>query len=473
LSLVLREKKFLETDLGRDGIKVEWVQSLGSNKALELLASKSIDFGSTAGVAALIGRANGNPIKAIYVYSKPEWTALAVARDSSIRTVADLRGRKVAVTRGTDPHVFLLRALDSAGMSEKDIRLSYLEVARMSALETPQAGLVVRTRRRAWTLPDPALGWLVPGSALVAWEVLARAGVLPANGMPAPSAIAATTFNLARTGELWQHILITLWRIALGFAAGASAGIVLGALTGTLPLLRKLLDPILQALRNIPSMAWVPLFLLWLGIQEASKIAGLEHDFQGDVTLGGAPITGPGLDRGFVFQEPRLFPWLTVEGNVGFGLAGRSDRSEEIATHIDLVGLKGFERSFPHQFSGGMAQRAAIARALVGSPLVLLLDEPFGALDALTRIRMQQEILRIWEAERTTMILVTHDIDEAVFLADRVVILAGRPAGIHRIVPVDLPRPRDRASQDFTRVRECVYREFFPREEPRTAAYTI
>ena len=127
VSLVLRDKKFLEEDLGRDGIGVEWVQSLGSNKALELLNSKSIDFGSTAGVAALIGRANGNPIKAIYVYSKPEWTALAVSKDSSIQRIQDLKGRKVAVTRGTDPHVFLLRALDSVGLTEKDIDLVPLQ----------------------------------------------------------------------------------------------------------------------------------------------------------------------------------------------------------------------------------------------------------------------------------------------------------------------------------------------------------
>ena len=202
-------------------------------------------------------------------------------------------------------------------------------------------------------------------------------------------------------------------------------------------------------------------------------IAGLERDFQGSVRLGGSPITGPGLDRGYVFQEPRLFPWLTVEGNVGFGLEGRSDCEELVRQHIDLVGLKGFERTFPQQLSGGMAQRAAIARALVGLPQVLLLDEPFGALDALTRIRMQQEVLRIWEAERTTVILVTHDIDEAMYLADRVVILSPRPGSIRRIVSVDLPRPRDRASHDFTQIRQRIYAEFFSREEALDPAYSI
>lgn len=202
-------------------------------------------------------------------------------------------------------------------------------------------------------------------------------------------------------------------------------------------------------------------------------IAGLEQNFEGSVQLDGKPITGPGLDRGYVFQEPRLFPWLTVEGNVGFGLEGHPERETLTRQHIELVGLNGFERSFPHQLSGGMAQRAAIARALVGLPQVLLLDEPFGALDALTRIRMQQEVLRIWEAERTTVILVTHDIEEAVYLADRVIILSPRPGTLRRIVNIELPRPRDRASQDFTWYRQQIYSEFFEREARPEPAYSI
>jgi sulfonate transport system substrate-binding protein len=127
VSLVLKDKRFLEQDLARDGISVEWTQSLGSNKALELLNSKSVDFGSTAGAAALIGKANGNPIQAIYVYSRPEWTALVVRKDSPITKVEDLKGKKVAVTRGTDPHVFLLRALHQAGLTEKDIEMVVLQ----------------------------------------------------------------------------------------------------------------------------------------------------------------------------------------------------------------------------------------------------------------------------------------------------------------------------------------------------------
>ena len=169
----------------------------------------------------------------------------------------------------------------------------------MSALDLELAGTLPEERaRRPWRLPERVLGWIVPGVGLVVWEALSRAGVLPANGMPAPSAIAATVGELARTGELGQHILVTLWRIVLGFALGASFGIVLGALTGTVPILRKLLDPLLQALRNIPSMAWVPLFLLWLGIQEASKI--------GLIALGSFFPMYLSLLGGILHVDPRL-----------------------------------------------------------------------------------------------------------------------------------------------------------------------
>jgi len=196
-------------------------------------------------------------------------------------------------------------------------------------------------------------------------------------------------------------------------------------------------------------------------------IAGLEGAYTGRVTLDGNPITGPGLDRGIVFQEHRLLPWLTVEKNVGFGLSDlpSNERRTRVANYIDLVGLRGFEHNYPHQLSGGMAQRVAIARALVSHPHLLLLDEPFGALDALTRIRMQQELLRIWQAQRTTMIFVTHDIDEAIYLADRIVIMSPRPGTIKRILRVEIPRPRDRASLQLTELRKSIYREFFTEED--------
>jgi sulfonate transport system ATP-binding protein len=196
-------------------------------------------------------------------------------------------------------------------------------------------------------------------------------------------------------------------------------------------------------------------------------IAGLERDYSGGVRLGDAAIEGPGLDRGLVFQEHRLLPWLTVHENVGFGIGDlpTAEKAERVRQYVELVGLKGFEKSYPHQLSGGMAQRAAIARALASRPKLLLLDEPFGALDALTRIRMQQELLRIWSAQRTTMVLVTHDIDEAIFLADRIVVLSSRPGTIKRVIGVDILRPRDRTSYRSIQLRKSIYREFFTNEE--------
>jgi sulfonate transport system ATP-binding protein len=203
-------------------------------------------------------------------------------------------------------------------------------------------------------------------------------------------------------------------------------------------------------------------------------IAGLERQFGGEVELNGSLVTGPGVDRGFVFQEHRLLPWLTVAQNVGFGLQSlpKAQKQELVSEHIQLVGLSGFEEAYPHQLSGGMAQRAGIARALVNRPGILLLDEPFGALDAMTKIQMQQEILRIWEIEKMTMILVTHDIEEAVYLGDRVVVMAKQPGRIKKIVSVELPRPRDRNGADFGYAKKLIYQDFFKDEAP-TLEYAI
>lgn len=203
-------------------------------------------------------------------------------------------------------------------------------------------------------------------------------------------------------------------------------------------------------------------------------IAGLENHYEGSVLLDNNRIKGPSLDRGMVFQEHRLLPWLTVTDNVAFGLTGVTAAKKDriVRKHIDLVGLTGFEKAYPYQLSGGMSQRVAIARALVNRPQVLLLDEPFGALDALTKIRMQQEILRIWEAEKTMMILVTHDIDEAVYLGGRVVVMSNGPGTVKKIVPINLPRPRDRSSYEFVQIRKEIYNEFF-NEAEKTFIYAI
>ena len=195
-------------------------------------------------------------------------------------------------------------------------------------------------------------------------------------------------------------------------------------------------------------------------------IAGLEKDYEGEAYIDGKSISGPSLDKGLVFQDHRLFPWFTVEENVGYGLAdSETNKKERIEELIHLVGLQGFEKKYPRQLSGGMSQRVAIARALINKPSLLLLDEPFGALDALTRITMQNEILRIWKAQKNTMVMVTHDIDEAIALSSRIVILGQRGTGIKRIINVDLPYPRVRTGRDFSNIRNTVYKEFFEEKE--------
>jgi sulfonate transport system ATP-binding protein len=189
-------------------------------------------------------------------------------------------------------------------------------------------------------------------------------------------------------------------------------------------------------------------------------IAGLDTAFEGRVRVDGDPVTAPSLDRGLVFQEPRLFPWLTVEQNVALGLLNspldKVRRRHEVAAHVRLVGLGGFENAYPHQLSGGMAQRVAIARGLVNRPRILLLDEPFGALDALTRAHLQDELQRIWAAEHTTMLLVTHDVEEATYLGDRVVVMAPRPGRIAATFDVPLARPRQRADAALAQLRDDV-----------------
>jgi len=186
-------------------------------------------------------------------------------------------------------------------------------------------------------------------------------------------------------------------------------------------------------------------------------IAGLEQPTSGAVILDGQLIVAPGPDRGMVFQEFALLPWRTVVENIELGLEIRGvdyETRRKIADHyVGLVGLHGFENKYPRELSGGMKQRAAIARSLANDPKVLLMDEPFGSLDAQTRNIMQEELLRIWSKTEKTIVFVTHSVDEAVYLADRIILLTARPASVREIFEVRLPRPRDRLHYEFVNIR--------------------
>lgn len=189
-------------------------------------------------------------------------------------------------------------------------------------------------------------------------------------------------------------------------------------------------------------------------------IIGLDDDYRGDILLNGKRISGTSLTRGIVFQDHRLLPWLTLEQNIGLSLLNADlpakEKADTVRKHIHLVGLGGFEDVYPHQLSGGMAQRAAIARGLVNRPEILLLDEPLGALDALTRVRLQDELQRIWRAEGTTMILVTHDVDEAIFLSDKIIVMNNNPGRIVSEIAVPLSYPRDRAGVEFVELKRRI-----------------
>ena len=188
-------------------------------------------------------------------------------------------------------------------------------------------------------------------------------------------------------------------------------------------------------------------------------IGGLEQASNGSVILDGEKITKAGSDRGFAFQGSNLFPWLTVRDNISFGLKARKiyrEKKQDVTDIINLVGLKGFETSYPHQISGGMQQRASLARALVGHPKVLLLDEPLGALDAFTRMNLQDEILRIKNENDMTMLMVTHDVDEAIYMSDKVVVMSARPSRVEAVVDIDLPYPRIRVQDTFTIYRNKI-----------------
>jgi NitT/TauT family transport system ATP-binding protein len=188
-------------------------------------------------------------------------------------------------------------------------------------------------------------------------------------------------------------------------------------------------------------------------------IGGFLTATRGKLLVEGEPVRAPDPRRIFVFQENGVFPWLTVQDNIGFGLLRktRAERQRIVQHYTEMVGLTGFEQSYPRELSGGMRQRVEIARALAANPDIIYMDEPFGALDFLTRLKMRADLVRIWQEERKTILFVTHDIEEAVQLADRVMVMSRRPATIQTVVEIDLPRPRDLESSDYLLVRDRIF----------------
>lgn len=190
-------------------------------------------------------------------------------------------------------------------------------------------------------------------------------------------------------------------------------------------------------------------------------VAGLDNEFEGEVIIDGEQIVKPSKKQGFIFQEHRLFPWLTVEENIAADLSLKDKYvKDKVKEWVEIVRLDGFEKSYPKEISGGMSQRVAIARALLRDPNVLLLDEPFGALDAFTRSHLQEVLLNIWEQKKTTMIFVTHDIDEAIYLSNRIIIMSAKPGKIHKVIENSLPYPRNITSQSFQQLRTKVLHQF-------------
>ncbi len=190
-------------------------------------------------------------------------------------------------------------------------------------------------------------------------------------------------------------------------------------------------------------------------------VAGLDNEFEGKIVIDGEQIVKPSKKQGFIFQEHRLFPWLTVEENIAADLSLKDKHvKDKVKEWVEIVRLDGFEKSYPKEISGGMSQRVAIARALLRDPNVLLLDEPFGALDAFTRSHLQEVLLNIWEQKKTTMVFVTHDIDEAIYLSNRIIIMSAKPGKIHKVIENNLPYPRSKTSKLFQEIRTKVLQQF-------------
>jgi NitT/TauT family transport system ATP-binding protein len=245
-------------------------------------------------------------------------------------------------------------------------------------------------------------------------------------------------------------------------AGGTSPAVVLRDLTMTFPGTRGG-EPI-RVLDRINLSVADGEFVCLVGPSGCGKstilniLGGFQRATAGEAIVEGEPVRGPDPRRIFVFQECAVFPWLTVERNIGFGLLHRSraERAQIIDHYVEMVGLTGFKKAYPRELSGGMRQRVELARALAANPEIIYMDEPFGALDYFTRFKMRTDLVTIWQRERKTIVFVTHDIDEAVQLADRVVVLSARPARVEAIYPVPLPRPRSLSDPAYLETRDKI-----------------
>jgi ABC-type nitrate/sulfonate/bicarbonate transport system ATPase subunit len=224
----------------------------------------------------------------------------------------------------------------------------------------------------------------------------------------------------------------------------------------------------IYALRNVTLGIQEGAFISFIGPSGCGKttllrlIAGLDKPQSGTLKIDGQIIEGAHFERGFIFQQPTLYPWNTIEENIAMGLKARKiyrENKYKVQEFINAVGLNGFEKVYPHQVSGGMAQRASIARAIINEPKVLLLDEPLGALDAFKRTELQKLLLEIWKKTKTTMAFVTHDVDEAIYLSQKIVIMTARPGKISKIIDVNLSSIRDRNNGDFIALRKEILKE--------------
>lgn len=237
-----------------------------------------------------------------------------------------------------------------------------------------------------------------------------------------------------------------------------------------------------EALKNIDFEIRQGEFVTIIGSSGCGKttllrlIAGLDQLSNGRIIFKEEKIQKTDYKRGYIFQQHNLFPWLTVEKNIAEGLKARhvyKQNKDKVYKYIDYVGLKGFEKSYPHQLSGGMAQRVAIARALINEPELLVLDEPMGALDSFTRADIQDKLLEIRNAEKLTMLLVTHDIDEAIYMSDRIIIMTPRPGRISEIIDVNIPHPRNRGGAEFLKLRRQLLERFDMANAYPQPEYTI